>query len=484
MGVPLFYRWIENNNKNNLTLISNILDLKIDFLMIDMNCLLHPCVEFVVNEYKNGKIFNITKRDDIEKLIWEKIEEFINDLLKRLNPLYLFVAVDGVAPMGKINQQRQRRYKQNEIEINEFCPFKSLELTPGTPYMERLHNQFIKYCDKLNIKYKYSSCYEEGEGEHKIMNFIKKNGEKNKNIVIYGLDADLLFLSLTDNLKNNMYVMREKQYFDNKSEKNVMDNIEKIVYNYVNINEFHKIINDYNINSDEFIILCYLLGNDFMPSILSLNIKKKGIENLIKALLIVKKNNKNKNLVNNDKINYEMLLEILKNVFWTEKKYFEYNSTFNNGYEYYKYYLKKNIEIEEQKKSMVKKYIETIEWCYKYYNEYCCSWKHYYNYNAPPLIEDIIQYYPKEINIEIHEIKLKPIEQLILVIPLKFYYFVFDKNVLKKIKNNKEFLKIKYMLPNKFITDKNRENIEWKQNIIVPFIDYEYFLKIMDLINL
>ena len=484
MGVPLFYRWIENNNKNNLLLISNNLNLRIDYLMIDMNCLLHPCVEFIVSEYKNGKILNIKRREDIEKLIWDKIEEYMNDLLKRLKPLNLFIAVDGVAPMGKINQQRQRRYKQNEIEINKFCPFRSLELTPGTPYMERLHNNFINYCEKLNIKYNYSSCFEEGEGEHKIMNFIKKNNEMNKNIVIYGLDADLLFLSLTDNLKNNMFVMREKQYFDNKDEKNLMENIEKNIYNYVNINEFHKIINDYNVKSDEFIILCYLLGNDFMPSILSLNIKKKGIEHLIKALLNVKKNNKQKNLVNNNKIDYEMLFEIIKNVAWTEQKYFDYNSTFNNGYEYYKYYLKKNIEIEEQKKAMVLKYIETIEWCYKYYNEYCYSWKHYYNYNAPPLIEDIIKYYPKKINIKYHDVKLKPIEQLILVIPLKFYCFVFNENILMKLKDNKNFLKIKYMLPNKFIVDKNRENVEWKQNIIVPFIDYEYFLKIMNLINL
>ena len=78
-----------------------------------MNCLLHPCVEFIVSEYKNGKILNIKRREDIEKLIWDKIEEYMNDLLKRLKPLNLFIAVDGVAPMGKINQQRQRRYTQN-----------------------------------------------------------------------------------------------------------------------------------------------------------------------------------------------------------------------------------------------------------------------------------------------------------------------------------------------------------------------------------
>ena len=150
--------------------------------------------------------------------------------------------------------------------------------------MERLDKKFNEYCKKLNIKYKYSSCFEESEGEHKILNYIKNEVENNKNIVIYGLDADLLFLSLTDNLKHNLFVMREKQFFNKKEEdENLMDNVEDIKYNYVNINEFHKIINSYGISSNKFVLLCYLLGNDFLPSILSLNIKRKGIEHIINA---------------------------------------------------------------------------------------------------------------------------------------------------------------------------------------------------------
>lgn len=40
----------------------------------------------------------------------------------------------------------------------------------------------------------YSSYLEDGEGEHKIINFIKKFGDKT--CMIFGLDADLIFLSL------------------------------------------------------------------------------------------------------------------------------------------------------------------------------------------------------------------------------------------------------------------------------------------------
>ena len=290
---------------------------------------------------------------------------------------------------------------------------------------------------------------------------------------------NLLFLSLTDNLKHNLFVMREKQFFDKKEEdENLMDNVEDIKYNYVNINEFHKIINSYGISSNKFVLLCYLLGNDFLPSILSLNIKRKGIEHIINAYNNVKKS-KRMELIENDKINHNFLIELFKNIEWTEKKVFDYNTTFNNENEYYRYYLNKDITIEKDKKLMVKKYIETIEWCYIYYTDKCISWKHYYNFDNPPLIKDIIKYYPKNVNIDKCHLKLKPIEQLILVIPPKFYSFIMNKNILNKILTDKDFIKIKHLFPNNFDVDKNKEIIEWKQHIILPFINYEYYLSII-----
>ncbi len=99
---------------------------------------------------------------------------------------------------------------------------------------------------------------------------------------------------------------------------------------------------------------------------------------------------------------------------------FEANTLFNNEDEYYKHYFNKNIDKEKQKKRMVYKYIQTIEWCYKYYYDKCYSWKHYYDYNIPPLITDILKYYPEKVFLEKYEKTLRPIEQLILVIPLNF----------------------------------------------------------------
>jgi len=54
-----------------------------------------------------------------------------------------------------------------------------------------------------------------------------------------------------------------------------------------------------------------------------------------------------------------------------------------------------------------------------------------------------------------------------------------NKNILNKILTDKDFIKIKHLFPNNFDVDKNKEIIEWKQHIILPFINYEYYLSII-----
>ena len=58
MGVPGFFSWLLKNKKklgtNNL-IIDN-LNTKIQWLMLDANCLLHPCVANILEKYKNGKL--------------------------------------------------------------------------------------------------------------------------------------------------------------------------------------------------------------------------------------------------------------------------------------------------------------------------------------------------------------------------------------------------------------------------------------------
>ena len=570
MGVPGFFSWLLRNKKwlyTNKLIIDNI-DKKIKYLMLDTNCLLHPCVNYILEKYKKGELELITNkpiRYQLEDLIWKKIKFNIDDMIKRLQPEYIYIAIDGVAPMGKILQQRQRRYrflfdkkiKLNTNYINEqidkniiveeigldginipLQPISSIELTPGTDYMERLHNNieaYVKYLHTQNIKYIYSSYHVEGEGEHKILQYIKNHLNSNDIVVIYGLDADLLFLSLSIGEKNNLYIMREKQIFNNTP----LDMDDYIDYNYVEIAKLHEMIKKLNITTYDFIVICYLIGNDFLPGILTTDIKKGGLDKIITAYEKVKTKIPNTNIIsinnhnsqNKIYINHDFIKELFIELLWTEKWIWkninrdklidrnvkpeidESNNKFNNinndknknlkkfisgessntdcldkiefstSIEYYNYYFGiDDISIDKNIiKNMVQEYITGIEWCIRYYLNDCISWKWGYNYMITPLISDIIKFYPTKIDIKKHDCELKPIEQLILAIPPDTYKYVINTKIINKLKKEKS---IGYMFPESFDIDINKESIFWKCQVKIPMVEYEEYINIIKNINI
>jgi 5'-3' exonuclease len=573
MGVPGFFAWLLKNKKKLSTkkLIISELEKKINYLMLDTNCLLHPCVAHVLDKYKNKQIVlksNKSIRKQLEELIWERIKFTIDDMISRLNPDIIYIAIDGVAPMGKILQQRQRRYKylfdkkikliEDEVmeeldnvdeEIEEINkdginisskPVSSIELTPGTDYMERIHEQIILYLKELKetkLKCIYSSYHEPGEGEHKILQYIKNYVKPEETVVIYGLDADLLFLSLATGENYDLYVMREKQIFNNTD----LDFDEYNDYNYVEIAELHKMIKKLEINTNDFIIICYLIGNDFLPGLLTTDIKKGGLDKILSAYETVKNIYKNDNfktivdvqIINNKKvikINHKFLKELFIKLTWTEKWIWkninrdkildkDYNDEeeleklkfkkdedkiknlnnfangsnlstecfekieFSSSLEYYNYYL----GLEELKidnkiiKKMVIDYITGIEWCINYYLNDCISWKWGYNFPIAPMICDIINYYPKKITIQEAKCELNPIEQLILAIPPDTYKYVISEKIIQNLKKEK---RIGYMFPESFDVDINKESLYWKCQVKIPAVEYEEYINVIKKIKI
>lgn len=374
MGVPGFFSWLLKNKRKlgAKNLLLNNLPYKVGWLMLDTNCLLHPCVANILEKYKEGQLTidpNKDLRAQIEQFVWEKITQCIDDMIVQTEPEYVYIGIDGVAPMGKILQQRQRRYRflfDKKIKLNAMdsieeleemiaktstkpngieepvIPLSSIELTPGTDYMERINNRMIAYVEvlkKRNIKCIYSSYHDEGEGEHKILQYIKTNLEPTIPIVIYGLDADLLFLSLGLGWEYDLYVMREKQVFANKQ----VDLDEVPEYNYVEVKQLHILISNLEVSTNDFIVLCYLIGNDFLPGLLTTDVKKGGLDKIFRAWdnlkqkLGIQMEYENKPDENNDiniaksylvefdnKTNkYQINLELLRGVFsellWTER---------------------------------------------------------------------------------------------------------------------------------------------------------------------
>ena len=101
MGVPYFFGWLLRKYKKNNIIIPHI-DKKIDVLYLDSNCLFHPQCFKVIDLNENVKSIDI-----LEKKMFKRILQYIDFLIEYCNPRKeVFISVDGVAPLAKMNQQR------------------------------------------------------------------------------------------------------------------------------------------------------------------------------------------------------------------------------------------------------------------------------------------------------------------------------------------------------------------------------------------
>ena len=58
MGVPGFFKWLKDNKKKlrSKNLIRDSINKKVKYLMLDTNCLLHPCVKSIKDNLKKDTI--------------------------------------------------------------------------------------------------------------------------------------------------------------------------------------------------------------------------------------------------------------------------------------------------------------------------------------------------------------------------------------------------------------------------------------------
>ena len=190
MGVPGFVAWLRKRFKNKMILSE--IPSRVNILYFDGNCLFHPQCYKIYEKYSNVCLDPL----ELENLMFNQIGEYIERIVKYVKPEICYFAVDGVAPFAKITRQRRGRYcsiyteqiKQKlqlkyEKPINK-NKWSNVVITPGTEFMERLDNYLKKLFATWKIKVIYSSFYESGEGEHKILKHIKSVQYETR--VIYG----------------------------------------------------------------------------------------------------------------------------------------------------------------------------------------------------------------------------------------------------------------------------------------------------------
>ncbi|XP_077989276.1 5'-3' exoribonuclease 2-like [Glandiceps talaboti] len=365
MGVPAFFRWLSKKyasivvhcQEEKPRVIDGVVipidisqpnpnEIEFDNLYLDMNGIIHPCCH---PEDKPAP----KNEDEMMVAIFEHIDRLMSIVRPRQ---LLYMAIDGVAPRAKMNQQRSRRFrgpkevreksadiariKEEILSKGGTLPpekgaqekFDSNCITPGTEFMFRLAECLRFYItDRLtnnpgwkNIKVLLSDANVPGEGEHKIMDFIRRqrampDHNPNTHHCLCGADADLIMLGLATHeahftiireefkpnaprpceicgqvghdMKECLGMAKEKQGENDEIAQPFSQQQEFIFLRLNILREYlEKELNmtglpfpfDVERAIDDWVFMCFFVGNDFLPHLPSLQIREGAIDRLIR----------------------------------------------------------------------------------------------------------------------------------------------------------------------------------------------------------
>ncbi len=526
MGIPSYFAHILRNHKKILCKLNtlNNKNIKIDNFYLDCNSIIYDMVR--TTEYTNI--------DKYETTIIEEVCKKIETYIKTINPSSnIFIAFDGVPPVAKLSQQKNRRYKnwyQNHIfELSN--KWDTANITPGTRFMKNLDNYVNNYFKKSKNNFGdkniiVSGSLDPGEGEHKIYKYIRDNPSKHNehNTVIYGLDADLIMLSLNHlSYCKNIYLYREAPHFISNIDTSLSSNEEYILDMDLFRDELYKLmVNTFQINKSrdqcikDYIFICFILGNDFLPHFPAINIRHSGVDLLLQLYKMLYGNN-DKTLIKNGKICWKNLKtfinhigdneeELLLNIYiirnklekrdWPEGDLEEKIDKFTNvptqsrntekfinpdennwRWRYYKSIFNVDIDGKENLdnkfiKNLSLNYLETLEWTYKYYTIGCQDWQFCYRYDYPPLFQDLFNYIPYFDNEMISTKNMEPLNvntTLAYVLPRNCLYLLDEPFQSYLLENWSEYYKEDYNFQWAFC------RYFWECHVEFPELDIEKF---------
>lgn len=276
-----------------------------------MNSILHNC------SHKDADVTHAFREEEVFVAIFN----YIDHVFSLIKPKKVFfMAIDGVAPRAKMNQQRSRRFRsardaevarqkaiKEGIDLPDSEPFDSNAITPGTEFMAQL-TKHLKYF--INRKVSEDSNWQgitvilsghevPGEGEHKIMEYIRSERAKpdfsaNIRHCLYGLDADLIMLGLVSH-DPHFSLLREEVTFGRRSSKPVELTEQRffllhlsLVREYLEIDlctEEDKMSFNFDFDRvlDDFILINFFIGNDFLPELPSLLINEGAMPVVMKT---------------------------------------------------------------------------------------------------------------------------------------------------------------------------------------------------------
>ncbi|KAJ1346829.1 hypothetical protein KIN20_001732 [Parelaphostrongylus tenuis] len=348
MGVPKFYRWISERYPCLSELINDAEIPEFDNLYLDMNGIIHHCS----HPDDNDVLFRIPQEQ-----IFADIFTYVEMLFNMIRPKKVFfLAVDGVAPRAKMNQQRARRFMsartaeeqlQAHIRKGEELPtekrfrfelhhtrralpvfydvrekMESLSKLEGEldakitrtrtlgkfvtpvrqsnkahsscPHSTTALSNWLSVKVEKDVAWRHIQVYLSGhncpgEGEHKIMEFIRherslEGYDPNTRHCMYGLDADLIMLGICSHEPHFSLLREEVKFSRPQLKKGAASSGRRVNLNQTKFHLLHlSLLREYlswefdllkttlpfpyDIDRivDDWVLMGFLVGNDFIP---------------------------------------------------------------------------------------------------------------------------------------------------------------------------------------------------------------------------
>jgi 5'-3' exoribonuclease 2 len=555
MGILRFFRYLSKkypeivnayNNpyfKNKQTFkvetnykIKNTFEPKCDVVLIDLNAFIHPACQKVFDygqgEENKSHFWSAKKKemtmDELERMAFNMICNKIDELIRISNAKKcVYIAIDGVPGMCKQAQQRQRRFKSSKT-VKELCVEEKVNpygfdpncITTGTEFMDRLCKHIFSYIRKKktndwrHLKIVYNDMNVPGEGEHKLIRYLEKNTYY-KNITVVSPDADLIMLCMT--LKREMiHILRENVFKDYYGDYLFVDVncLKKCILGEIRCENIEHPFDEEKIIRD-FVFYSFMIGNDFLPNVHSLEISNKGIETLISTYaeiymnygyivkdlakhIYIRKSSFIGLFEELSKLEIRMLLDkyekgyakfpdrlLAKHIVRDEGKETNINFVeFRKEYYHKKFGLKMPETLDEEKsfelyvQEICEEYIKGLFFVLKYYFVTIPTFSWYYPHHYAPFFSDLeraIKNKKDDTGYDYFHIEFKPVpplnmyESLVGILPPRSFYLLPDN--VREVINKKIILDADFV--EEFEVDLEGKINEYEAICLLPFVSYD-----------
>ena len=551
-GIPKMFRWLTDQYPSIMERISDGLPeggsdgTQIDNLYLDMNGIIHQCTHGQVGGSEEAMASLSMKEQFI------RIFQFTDKICKVVKPRKLiYLAVDGIAPRAKMNQQRSRRFRsaqEREEAQREYAMMKKVSvpkynhrggtaanekessgldfdsncITPGTLFMQKLTVAFKAWLENYvkndpfyeDVLIIFSGSDLPGEGEHKVMDFVRERRDTwdpNLRHCFYGLDADLIMLSLVTH-QRHFRLLREKMTV--RQGRKAKDPLSWSRYDFeilevgclremieLQFDGIFDVPDDASKEQrdernerfvDDFVFACMLIGNDFLPQIPHLDILDGSLDLSFMTYQAIAPMMKgfitDKNQIHLPR--FELLARALAA---HEFKYFlrrggvERISEFRDPERYRTYYYEDKfgldsrdpVEFERQIRTIVAEYVLGLFWCVQYYHRGTAAWDWYYPYLYAPLASDLVNLADLDFAFPSSNSRpFTPLMQLLSVLPPQ------SKQLLPQAyADAMDHPLLRDAYPDTFEVDPNGKHQPWEAVVLIPFLNEDVMTGVLSQID-